>query len=100
MRFSRTLPIGAHFQSGQGTHFRVWAPRRRQVTVVLESEESRSQGTAQLERDENGYWSGAVPAAGSGTLYRFRLDGEEKLFPDPASRFQPQGVHGPSQVVD
>jgi maltooligosyltrehalose trehalohydrolase len=38
--------------------------------------------------------------AGVGSLYRFRLDGSSQLFPDPASRFQPDGPHGPSQVVD
>src|SRR5581483_10562776 len=38
--------------------------------------------------------------AGAGTRYRFRLDGGERLFPDPASRFQPDGPHGPSQVIN
>src|SRR5262249_44565849 len=39
-------------------------------------------------------------AAKQGSLYRFRLDGETNLYPDPASRFQPDGPHGPSQVID
>src|SRR5947207_838503 len=109
MAFSRILPIGAEYQPGEATHFRVWAPHRRQVTVVLEAksdsprESSPSdvpQHSVQLERERNGYWSAAVPMAAAGTLYCFRLDGDTQLFPDPASRFQPQGVHGPSQVVD
>ena len=47
-----------------------------------------------------GYFSGRVAAAGTGTRYRFRLDGSDALYPDPASRFQPDGPHGPSQVID
>src|SRR6185295_51572 len=46
------------------------------------------------------YFSGLVAEAAADSLYRFRLDDETMLFPDPASRYQPQGVHGPSQVVD
>ena len=52
-----------------------------------------------LEAEGDGYFSGVVPAARAGSLYRFRLDGGD-AFPDPASRFQPEGPHGPSQVVD
>jgi maltooligosyltrehalose trehalohydrolase len=46
-----------------------------------------------------GWFSGFSPAAAAGDLYRFRLDGGDS-FPDPASRFQPEGPHGPSRVVD
>ncbi len=75
-------------------HFRVWAPRRKKVEVTLDS------GAAiALERDTTGYFSGLAPLAGHGVRYRFRLDGGD-AFPDPASRFQPDGPHGPSQVVD
>ena len=51
-----------------------------------------------MESEQNGYFSGYVDAT-AGSLYRFRLDGREK-FPDPVSRFQPDGPHGPSMVVD
>jgi hypothetical protein len=54
---------------------------------------------AALEPDGEGYWSAAVPEAKAGTLYRYRLDGEIAC-PDPASRFQPDGPHGPSMVID
>jgi maltooligosyltrehalose trehalohydrolase len=103
MMLSRRLPVGAEIQPGEGTHFRVWAPQRRKVEVVLESDGSPSgvQASAvELSPEESGYWSVLAPSARGGTLYRFRLDGERALYPDPASRFQPQGVHGPSQVVD
>jgi maltooligosyltrehalose trehalohydrolase len=92
----RRLPIGAEVQQDGRTHFRVWAPRRRKVEVVLEGP---AHGTFALQAQENGYFAGFVPA-GAGTCYRFRLDGEDKLYPDPVSRFQPEGPHGPSQLID
>jgi maltooligosyltrehalose trehalohydrolase len=54
----------------------------------------------ELQAEGNGYFSGEVAGASAGTLYRYRLDGDGTLYPDPASRFQPDGPHGPSQVVD
>jgi maltooligosyltrehalose trehalohydrolase len=89
----RRLPIGAEVQAEGGVHFRVWAPQRQSVHVV------HGRGDWPLEPEGNGYFSGLVASAAAGTTYRFRLDGGE-AFPDPASRFQPEGPHGPSQVVD
>src|SRR5437764_252931 len=94
----RRLPVGAEVRAEGGVHFRVWAPRRRRVEVVLETEGARA--AAELQREDGGYFCAHVRAAGAGTLYRFRLDGEDRLYPDPASRFQPEGPHGPSRVVD
>ncbi len=85
--------LGAWPEAG-GVRFRVWAPERRRVELVLEGREPVA-----LQRDESGYWAARVPDLPVGSLYRYRLDGEGP-FPDPASRFQPQGVHGPSQVVN
>ena len=102
--FSRRLPIGAEIIPGNGTHFRVWAPLRKKVEVVIEdgvlNRDHRGSAAVELAPEENGYFSGSVPAAVAGTLYRYRLDGGPDLFPDPASRYQPQGPHGPSQVID
>jgi maltooligosyltrehalose trehalohydrolase len=96
----RRLPIGAEVQPG-GVHFRVWAPKRRRVEVVIEDGEARPAFALALESEAEGYFSGLVEAARVGTLYRFRLDGDDSyLYPDPASRFQPRGPNGPSQVVD
>jgi maltooligosyltrehalose trehalohydrolase len=53
-----------------------------------------------LMPEGNGYFSGVVPSAGAGTLYRYRLEDEAGVYPDPASRFQPYGPHGSSQIVD
>lgn len=53
-----------------------------------------------LEREPNGYFSGWLRELRAGALYSLRLDAEEQVYPDPASRFQPLGPHGPSQIVD
>ena len=94
---TRRLPIGAEYRPREGTQFRVWAPAARQVEVVFEGGAPLAPVPLQPERD--GYFSGFVPQAGPGARYRFRLDGDE-AFPDPASRWQPEGPHGPSEVVE
>ena len=96
----RWLPVGAEPLPEGGVHFRVWAPRRRRVQVVLEGKREGGPRPLELDPEGNGYFSGELPVAGPGTPYRYRLDLEEQLYPDPASRFQPDGPHGPSQVVD
>ena len=87
-----------------GVHFRVWASKPRRVEVVLEGGPGHAPGAAPvvvaLEPEGDGYFSGLVAEAGAGTRYRYRLDGGAELYADPASRFQPDGPHGPSQVVD
>lgn len=91
----RHLPVGAEILAGGEVGFRVWAPACHRVEVVL------ADGTVVgLEPEPDGYWSGRSAAAAAGTLYRYRLDGGESLLPDPASRFQPDGPHGPSEVID
>jgi maltooligosyltrehalose trehalohydrolase len=91
----RRLPIGAEPQSGGGVHFRVWAPRCSEVAVEIEGLEP-----AALQSEPDGYFSlWSVPAR-AGMRYRFRLDRGEAALPDPASRFQPEGPHGPSEIVD
>ncbi len=94
----RTYPVGAEVQSA-GVHFRVWAPRRKNVRVVLESGPG-APATIGLEPDGDGYYAGLFPSAAVGSVYRFELDEEPNRFPDPMSRFQPDGPHGPSRVVD
>src|SRR5690554_1784890 len=99
---NRKMPIGAELvgeDGGEGVHFRVWAPRRARIEVVLEGGAGAGDRVL-LERDANDYHAGVARNARAGTLYRFRVDDSNDLFPDPASRFQPEGPHGPSQVVD
>ena len=92
------LPVGAAMlPKNQGVRFRVWAPAKKKVEVVLEHGPG---APAEVElASEGGYFSGFAEAAAAGTGYRFRLDGAGP-FPDPASRFQPDGPHGCSEVVD
>jgi maltooligosyltrehalose trehalohydrolase len=100
----RRLPVGAEVLPGGGIHFRVWAPRRKRVEVVIEKgpwlKTDDAARTFRLEAEAGGYFSGAVEQAAAGALYRYRLDEDDRLYPDPASRFQPEGPHGPSQVID
>jgi maltooligosyltrehalose trehalohydrolase len=93
-RTTRRLPIGSELvEGGRGAHFRVWAPRRKRVEVV-----SGDEATA-LEAERDGYFAGLVSSARAGFRYRLRLDGGD-AYPDPASRWQPDGPHGDSVVVD
>jgi maltooligosyltrehalose trehalohydrolase len=90
---SRRFPIGAEPVNG-GVHFQVWAPASRTVDVVFERGE-----TVPLEAEDGGYFTGFVKSARAGSRYKFKLDSGE-LCPDPASRFQPDGPHGWSEIVD
>jgi maltooligosyltrehalose trehalohydrolase len=94
---ARRYPVGAEVVPG-GVSFRVWAPKRRRVDVMVESRDGGAREVP-LAAEAGGYFSGVADGASAGTLYRFRLDGGDR-FPDPASRFQPEGPHGPSMVVD
>jgi maltooligosyltrehalose trehalohydrolase len=89
---TRRLPIGAE-PHADGTHFRVWAPRARTLDV-----QDATGAVTSLKPEGNGYFSGVAPL-GLGACYRYRLD-DDQSYPDPASRFQPEGPHGPSMVVD
>ncbi|HEY2900101.1 MAG TPA: malto-oligosyltrehalose trehalohydrolase [Polyangia bacterium] len=91
---ARRLSVGAEVAVG-GVHFRVWAPERRRVAVVVESGP-----IIELQRENGGFWSGLGANLKAGVLYRYRLDDDEVPLPDPASRFQPRGPHGPSEVID
>jgi maltooligosyltrehalose trehalohydrolase len=79
-------------------HARVWAPGHHSVELVIEDDPTGNSDSP-LMAEGNGYFSGYTANATVGTRYRFRLDGGD-AFPDPASRFQPDGPHGPSLVVD
>jgi maltooligosyltrehalose trehalohydrolase len=97
----RRYPIGAELIGANQTHFRVWAPKATSLDVVLETSAAKNAQRSfhRLNREECGYFSGSAPA-GAGACYRFRVDSGEHFFPDPASRFQPDGPHGSSCVVD
>ena len=90
------MPFGAEPVVG-GTAFRLWAPDARRVAVRLEGPGAPRE--IALEAGASGWHAGIVPDVGGGTRYRLRIDGDA-LVPDPASRFQPEGPHGPSEVID
>jgi maltooligosyltrehalose trehalohydrolase len=94
---NRQFPVGAEVV-GDSVSFRVWAPRRKRVLAVFESP-ARSDEIS-LSPEADGYFSGTTRHARAGMRYRFRLDDDDRLYPDPASRFQPEGPHGPSEIVD
>src|SRR5687768_11093205 len=88
---------GAHVRPDGSTYFRVWAPEPKSIALVLEGRTGQPT-TVALTRDEQGYYSAVVPRVAGGDRYRYRLDGADLA--DPASRCQPEGVNGPSEVID
>jgi maltooligosyltrehalose trehalohydrolase len=88
--------LGATVVPG-GVRFGVWAPKAGRIDVQVESEAGPT--LHRLERDGDGVHTAVVPGVGAGTRYKYRVD-EGHAFPDMRSRFQPDGVHGPSEVID
>ncbi|HVR02752.1 MAG TPA: malto-oligosyltrehalose trehalohydrolase [Polyangia bacterium] len=83
----------------RGVHFRVLAPGRERVEVII-GEGPAARAIPLARDDEPGTWTGVVPDLRAGALYRYRLAPDEEALADPASRFQPAGVLGPSEVID
>ncbi len=91
--------LGAQLQRDGRTRFRVWASARQRVDIAVEeADEPGGLRYLPLTRAADGYFEGIHPVA-AGSQYRLRLDGGD-AFPDPCSRYQPEGPHGPSVVVD
>lgn len=95
MRTSYTFSGATILANGAG-HFSVWAPFKKSVALSVKTPEP---ATIPMQQDDNGYWQVTVPAVSPDMTYQYLLDGELER-PDPASRYQPQGVHGPSALVD
>lgn len=91
----RPSALGATRCPRGGWHFAVWAPQREKIELHLQSDRSQF---LPMERDELGYFHATVADAREASTYFYRLDGGSER-PDPASRFQPDGVHGASQLV-
>ena len=89
----RRLPVGAEC-AGAGVDFRVWSTTARRIEVVIEGH-----GRVPLNAEGNGYFSAFGSGVAAGARYGYSLDGAAPR-PDPASRFQRDGPHGPSMVVD
>lgn len=91
------MPFGVERASPAALSFRLWAPAAQNVDLCLEN--GPETVSLPMRREADGWFSLTTEQARAGTLYRYRIDGGQHV-PDPASRFQPQDVHGPSQVVD
>src|SRR5215510_5352449 len=97
---ARRLPIGVELVADRRVHARVWTPEHAKVTLVIESGTGAGPREVVLEREPGGYHAGFVAGLGAGGRYRFRLGDDRALYADPASRYQPEGPLGPSEVVD
>jgi maltooligosyltrehalose trehalohydrolase len=97
---TRRRAVGAEPLSTGGAHFRVWAPDKDFLQLVFCDRQMRPLSEIDMEREENGYYWACVAAAQAGALYGFRVETSTRVLPDPASRFQPEGPEGPSQIID
>ena len=90
--------MGADVVDGS-VRFRVWAPAASRVDVQVEADGRTRSLRLQPDPQDEGVYVGHLHGLGAGARYRYRLD-EGRAYPDPRSRHQPEGVHGPSEVVD
>jgi malto-oligosyltrehalose trehalohydrolase len=87
--------FGATVHEG-GVHFRLFAPAAHGVRIVFDG----GPRSARMTQEANGWFAHDESLAGTGTRYAFCVDDSDELIPDPASRFQPDGPHGASEVID
>lgn len=95
------MPFGAQLTQDGQVRFRLWAPSAKQVDVCLGAS-ATGKGSSQvlpMNRLEEGWFELVTGSAHAGSLYRYRINGDNEV-PDPASRRNPNDVHGPSEVVD
>ena len=91
------MPFGAHFLEHGGVRFRLWAPEMSSLVLVHSGADGASEYP--LARSAEGWHEATLPHARAGDGYQYRLP-DGLLVPDPASRYNPHDVHGPSVVVD
>jgi maltooligosyltrehalose trehalohydrolase len=85
--------------TGNGVEYRVWAPRHEVAEVLIVDGCERPVRSVELTREQGGFFTGVDRLGKAGDLYKFRF-GSHGALPDPASHFQPLGVHGPGEVID
>ncbi len=90
------MEVGAVYRGNGRCSFTVWAPFKEDVSIRILHPKKR---TISMEKDERGYWSVHAEGVWPGTQYVLELDHKQRR-PDPASFYQPDGVHGPSEVID
>ena len=89
------MKVGSDYLGDSRCSFTVWAPSHDDVSVQIVYPEQR---LLPMQKDEQGYWKTTAECIEPGTLYFYKIAGEDR--PDPASHSQPKDVHGPSEVVD
>jgi maltooligosyltrehalose trehalohydrolase len=97
MKRVHAMPFGAETLAQGGVHFRLWAPNARAVFLRIADED---QMELPMQSDAAGWHSLIVTHAGPGSRYQFRIGANDLFLPDPASRFNPDDVHGASEVID
>ena len=97
MKHAHAMPFGACLSGDRGVQFRLWAPSQPQL--ALELRKGDDWGAHAMHRHADGWHELVVAGAAAGDRYRYRLP-DGLCFPDPASRRNPDGVHGASEVVD
>jgi len=95
MKFVHPMPMGAHVEDDGRVRFRLWAPSARSVDLLL----AGTDAPRPLLPMPAGWYEATIDDARAGRRYRFLIDGELAV-PDPASRFQPLDLDGPSEVID
>lgn len=90
--------LGAWVEEGSRVRWRVWAPGHQKLEVVLHDLKGQPGRVLPMAPEPGDCFGAVLEGHGGGTLYKLRVDGEGP-FPDPWSRSQPLGVHGPSEVV-
>jgi maltooligosyltrehalose trehalohydrolase len=98
MHRAHVLPFGISLAQGRHPHCRIWAPAAQTVAVAVETRPGQ-QVRFDLDRTAEGWHAGFLPGVGAGDLYHYEIEGRRNV-PDPASRFNPQGIDGPSEIID
>ena len=96
MKRRHDMPFGARLLDAGGAQFRLWAPSAQRVELMLSAPD---QSIVPMQAAAGGWHQCEVSAARAGARYAFRIDGD-LVVPDPASRFNPDDVHAPSELVD
>src|SRR5690242_2450835 len=94
MKREHKMPFGAECLEDGSVSFRLWAPEAKQVEILLNGAKK-----IRLEQKQDGWFELITAEAGAGTRYQYQIDGAQKVS-DPASRFQPEDVHGLSEIVN
>lgn len=92
------MQFGTHF-SPDGIHFRLWAPQARQVNLLLNVSGEKIDLPMTASDAHDGWFSISTTKAKKGDSYQFIID-KDLAVPDPASRYQPNDVHGASEIID